>query len=294
LQGHVEHLETELAQRMAEYQGVIGRLQSDLAQRTAKYEAVVEQLGQQLSDRRTELVEVRSRATRVMGELQSREHQLAQIRTLVDRIDGSTSWRLTGPLRFLFDALKRRSVQPAGRLGMGGTSGRPVISDKLKLDAAGEDRPPTGGMQEPAAEVSAADSTEPETELQILERSGLFDEKFYRESNPDVAVGEVSPLEHYFHFGAFEGRPPNPLFDSAYCLITNPDVAKAGVNPALHYLMHGAREGRDPSADFDTSFYLEANPEVAASGTNPLVHYSRCGANQGRSPLPSDRSALPT
>jgi len=263
-------------------------LHAELEQQLRVAGVIREKLEQQLRDRRTELVEMRNRAARVMGELQSREYELAQIRTLVDRIYGSMSWRLTRPLRFLWqmlDALKRRSVQLAGKLGIGRTPSRPVIFHESNQQVADEDRSPMGSLREPIAEPSPADWTESETELQMLERSGLFDEKFYCESNPDVALAEVSPLEHYFLFGALEGRRPNPLFDSAYYLITYPDVAKAGVNPALHYFLHGAREGRDPSVEFDTSFYLEANPEVASSGINPLVHYLRFGADQGRSPL---------
>ena len=137
----------------------------------------------------------------------------------------------------------------------------------------------------PSAEPLPAASTAPETELQILERSGLFDEQFYCEANPDVATSEISPLEHYLSVGGFEGRRPNRLFDSTYYLSTYRDVAKAGVNPALHYFLSGALEGRNPSAEFDTSDYVEANPDVITSEINPLVHFLRFGAVEGRSPL---------
>jgi len=56
-------------------------------------------------------------------------------------------------------------------------------------------------------------------------RSGLFDEQYYCEANPNVGTGEISPLAHYLSVGAFEGRRPNRLFDSAYYLSTYPDVA---------------------------------------------------------------------
>lgn len=128
-----------------------------------------------------------------------------------------------------------------------------------------------------------------ETPLQALQRSGLFDEHFYVESNPDVGAAELSPLEHFFYVGASEGRQPNPLFDPAYYLATYPEVAKADVNPALHYFATGALEGRDPSPDFDTRFYLTAYPDVAASGINPLVHFLRFGLHEGRLPVPPER-----
>jgi hypothetical protein len=140
----------------------------------------------------------------------------------------------------------------------------------------------------PATEPSRGVSTAPKTEMQILQRSGLFDEQFYREANPEVGADGMSPLEHYLSVGGFEGRRPNRLFDSAYYLRTYPDVAKAGMNPALHYFLYGALEGRDPGADFNTSYYLETNADVQKSGINPLVHYLRVGATKGRSPLRPD------
>src|SRR5260221_6056711 len=176
---------------------------------------------------------------------------------------------MTLPVRFLrqmVGAIRRRSVQLADRLGLSRLFGHRV----------------------PAGQVHAASpragSREPGIELQVLQRSGLFDEQYYCEANPDVATGEISPLEHYLSVGGFEGRRPNRLFDSAYYLSTYPDVAKAGVNPALHYFLNGAFEGRDPSAGFDTSYYVEANPDVAASGINPLVHCLRFGVQEGRFP----------
>jgi hypothetical protein len=181
------------------------------------------------------------------------------------------------PLRFLRQvagAIRRRSVLLAQRLGLGGLFGHPVFSDGTNSGAR-EGRLPL---------PPRAASTEPETEMQIFQRSGLFDEQFYCETNPEVGSGEISPLEHYLSVGGFEGRRPNRLFDSAYYLSAYPDVAKAGVNPALHYFQYGTLEGRDPSAEFDTSYYLEANPDVATSEINPLVHFLRFGAQEGRFP----------
>jgi len=128
----------------------------------------------------------------------------------------------------------------------------------------------------PVAAPRQAAATESETELQILQRRGLFDEQFYCEANPDnpdVATREISPLEHYLSVGVFEGRRPNRLFDSAYYLSTYADVAKAGVNSVLHYFLKGAEEGRDPSVEFDTSYYVEANPDVITSKINPVVPF---------------------
>jgi hypothetical protein len=196
---------------------------------------------------------------------------------------------MTFPLRFvrqIAGAISRRSVLLAERFGVGGLFGYPVFNDGTNSEAPEARLPlPPEAAERPDAAPPRAVPTEPETEMQVLQRSGLFDEQFYCEANPDVGTGDVSPLEHYLSWGGFEGRRPNRLFDSAYYLSTYPDVAEAGVNPALHYFLHGAQEGRDPSAEFDTSYYLEANPDVLASGINPLVHFLRFGAAEGRLPL---------
>ena len=77
-----------------------------------------------------------------------------------------------------------------------------------------------------------------------LAASGLFDEKFYLEQNPDVAKAGHNPLLHFLLHGAGEGRDPSPLFDLSWYLAAYPDVAAAKINPLLHYFLHGAVEGR--------------------------------------------------
>src|SRR5260221_4640134 len=210
-----------------------------------------DELQDKLRSRESELREVHTRLSQVSGELQSRDDELAQSQALVAQIYSSGSWRITLPLRFL--------RQIAGAIRRRGA----LLAERVPRTA----------------------STETVTEMQVLQRSGLFDERFYCEANPEVGSGEISPLEHYLSVGGFEGRKPNRLFDSAYYLRTYPDVAKAGSNPALHYFLYGAMEGRDPSPEFDTSFYLQANPDVQTSGINPLVHFLRGGAAEGRLPL---------
>ena len=160
-------------------------------------------------------------------------------------------------------------------------------------------------------------------QARLIERSELFDEKYYRTGNPDMGEPRIDARRHYLLFGAAEGRNPHPLFDTRYYLERNPDVAVTGVNPLAHYLLVGHAEGRDPhplfdsghyragldphetganplvhflrvgalwghdpNPLFDTSFYLETYPDVAATGVNPLVHFLEFGASEGRDPSP--------
>ena len=66
-------------------------------------------------------------------------------------------------------------------------------------------------------------------------------------------------------------------------LDTNADVAAVGMDPVEHYLQFGWREGRDPRPDFSTHGYLMAHDEVARTGQNPLIHYLRNGGVKGAS-----------
>jgi glycosyltransferase involved in cell wall biosynthesis/SAM-dependent methyltransferase len=249
----------------------------------------------QLRVAKSELIELHGRANQMLVELQSRDDELAQLRTLVARIYRSGSWRLTRPMRFFRDmvcALKDRTVLLARGFRPNRLSGYLALGNRANPGVADEHSPTqSGSTARPDGAPASGLSAEPESELQLLARSGLFDEQFYGESNPDLAAAGISLLEHFLKVGAVEGRRPNPLFDTAYYLTNNPDVAKAGVNPVLHYFLQGAQEGRDPSPDFDTSFYLGSNPDVAASGVNPLVHFLGFGAQEGRLPLPPESSA---
>jgi len=140
-------------------------------------------------------------------------------------------------------------------------------------------------------------------DLRLLRSSGLFDEAWYLDHNPDVAQAKVDPLLHYLRFGGFEGRDPGPNFSSAWYLDTYEDVKKAGLNPLVHYLKHGRDEGRHPNLEnidialirssglFDENWYLAHNPDVAQAKVDPLLHYLRNGGFEGRDPGPNFWSA---
>lgn len=78
----------------------------------------------------------------------------------------------------------------------------------------------------------------------IIKKSGLFDERYYLKSYPDVRLGDIDPIIHYIKHGAREGRNPNPFFDTTFYLNRYEDVAKSKINPLLHYILHGQYEGR--------------------------------------------------
>jgi hypothetical protein len=154
-----------------------------------------------------------------------------------------------------------------------------------------------------------------------LLRTGLFQPQWYLAQNPDLQGKNIDLFEHFFRFGGYEGRVPNPVFDPRWYLQQNSDVAKDKMNPLVHYVLFGERENRNPSphfdvewyrnkykseigsdgvlahylrhrhlnhhspnAFFDTAFYVSKNPDVARAGVDPLKHFLESGWREHRNP----------
>jgi GT2 family glycosyltransferase len=81
-------------------------------------------------------------------------------------------------------------------------------------------------------------------DVEVLERSGLFDREWYLKQYPDIAALNTDPLRHYLRYGAQEGRDPNPTFSTWGYVETYPDVTAHGINPFVHYVKYGLAEGR--------------------------------------------------
>lgn len=131
----------------------------------------------------------------------------------------------------------------------------------------------------------------------MLTNSDLFNETFYRNTNPDVAAAISNGffrngLEHFLQFGQFEKRNPSVFFDTAYYLLQNADVANvvnANTTTAFaHFINAGQNEGRSPFSLFNTSFYLSNNADVNAAVNRDEItgieHYIRYGTEEGRNP----------
>lgn len=107
----------------------------------------------------------------------------------------------------------------------------------------------------------------------IIQRSGLFDEAWYRKTYADVGNKPVDALRHYVSVGRFEGKNPNPYFDTNWYLWNHPHVLITGADPLAHYIRKGAREELSAGPDFDTSAYLQQFPELRQGNINPLYHF---------------------
>ena len=96
----------------------------------------------------------------------------------------------------------------------------------------------------------------------VIRRSGLFDNKYYLQTYPDVRKADIDPLMHFIKNGWKEGRNPSSFFDTKYYLGTNPDVNKTGINPLFHYLKHGREEGRKTQFNNEDKAYFEHAVEI--------------------------------
>ena len=83
-------------------------------------------------------------------------------------------------------------------------------------------------------------------DLLIIQRSGLFDVRWFSARNTDLVEAGIDTLAHYSRYGWREGRWPNAYFDPAWYLSRSRDVRETGREPLLHYIEHGEAEGRQP------------------------------------------------
>lgn len=155
--------------------------------------------------------------------------------------------------------------------------------------------------------------------IQIIEKSKIFDHDFYAWKNnislkgrtdairhylligwkkyydphPLFKTGhyisQVGPLNqpallHYLDAGYLNKRNPHPLFEIDYYHSQRPDVWDMKAEPIRHYLEHGAKENTNPSPFFDEKYYKATYPYVAASGMNSLIHYVLHGDQEGLNP----------
>ncbi len=116
----------------------------------------------------------------------------------------------------------------------------------------------------------------------VIEKSGLFDVKYYLFTYPDVRQHDIDPIMHYIKYGVHEERNPSAHFNTNYYLSVYQDIDVNKINPLFHYIVFGYKENRNPSVSFDTKFYLETHKDVQENRINPLLHFIQYGQKEGR------------
>ncbi len=85
--------------------------------------------------------------------------------------------------------------------------------------------PPPSPGKPPAAETRL--------DRDAFAASGLFDPDWYADVYPDVALGDLDPLDHFLRYGRMLDRSPGPDFDPVVWRSLNP-----GLHPATDPLAH--------------------------------------------------------
>ena len=185
--------------------------------------------------------EQREQAQALVTSLQS---ELVNVRMERSAILASLSWRVTRPLRAASHAVPAPLKKLAGRgLKIAWWSLTFRLGTKLReRRATGQIARVTTAL--PAQPQSTTD-VGPQSEVELLAESPLFDSKWYYAQYRDIAAANLDPIDHYLRVGAAEGRNPGPNFDGNWYLDEYPDVAAAGHNPLVHYLQHGIVEKRE-------------------------------------------------
>ena len=204
----------------------------------------------------------------------------------IDAILGSTSWRITRPLRDLKDALS--SVR----------RGTVRFLSRTSYRAAGFlwRHVPLGGLRAKAKGPL----------LRLLPQRFVDRYITARSARRYVACGRLQLADRNLEAASGEGDTPI-LFDPEYYLAANEDVRNNGADPLRHYLDHGAVEGRLPFAlepdevdplvealhridlreddafAFDAAFYREVNRDLPRSADSALLdHYRSHGRAESR------------
>ncbi len=231
-----------LSAALAEMRDRLTERESGLAERSAELTAA----RRDALALQAELAAARSDAVALQAQLEARSDRMARLsRELaslqdlawrsealleaagkeLDAVTQSTIWRLTEPLRrgaASFPGLSRRVRRCLALIWRAGAQAREQM--RLRRDS--------GWSVSQARHARAA-----------VVLSGLFDERWYKETYPDVAASGVDPIEHYLSCGADEGRDPGPLFNTLAYLSRTPEACAEGQNPLLHYIKARERAG---------------------------------------------------
>lgn len=197
-------------------------METNLAALEGEKEQLVKEYEKNLSD-------LQAKLSAIFGELHESKYKevnykaenafwKAQAETIRESYESSLSWWVTSPFRMVSHFIFKGEM--AGGNYISNILGRYNTGKKRLLHYSDQDI------------------------LELLKNSKLFDEKWYQENYPDVKLAAMDPVEHYFYYGASEGRDPSCHFNTKRYLYVNPDVKKSGMNPLYHFIKYGKGEGR--------------------------------------------------
>lgn len=111
------------------------------------------------------------------------------------------------------------------------------------------------------------------SDIELVSRSSLFDEAFYRKQILEVYENSAQLAHHYITRGWRLGYDPSPFFSTSGYLGRSPDVSAARINPLVHFLRYGMQEGRIAWSEEDVTKWQAPwinNPDSALNLINML------------------------
>jgi len=255
--------------------GQVLRLRRDL-QRKEEHLAHGTRLIEKLEGRNEALTE----------DVATRDLEILRFRKLLEGKDrdiaavlGSSSWRLTKPVRLVSGWIKGSPV--AMDTGLAGGH----RSEMTEL--------PRGFDPARYLELNPDVATSRADPVEHYLKHGSLEGRPFRQGDPADRTATVRKEVE---------NPELPSgFEPAVYLELNPDVAATGEDPTEHYLAYGHREERLYSKDalhrkqeeedknraqlpigFEEAVYLKLNPDVAATGADPVKHYLKFGRPESR------------
>lgn len=148
------------------------------------------------------------------------------------------------------------------------------------------------------------DSSDQSALVERIKTSGLFDEKWYLKTYPDVASSGLDAVEHYVRIGAWLGREPNLAFDTNLYLRQHSEIIGTDILPFVHSITKNddprltetvsdgsgeafldVPQAQDYSVlPVDQSYYLLHNSDVAVMGLDARQHFDEYGYYEMRNP----------
>ncbi|OED29867.1 glycosyltransferase [Methanosphaera sp. WGK6] len=143
------------------------------------------------------------------------------------------------------------------------------------------------------------------SDYNLIKESKYFDEKFYRENNPNITE-DIDCIEYFLENGCEEEYPTSKYFNPAWYLKTHEDVASSNINPLLHFIKYGINQNRTyryaridmnsldiedkksvekyyntiyDSDEFDIEYYLKQAVNITQD-MDPIIHYILYGAKE--------------
>lgn len=135
-----------------------------------------------------------------------------------------------------------------------------------------EGRKPTSDSAD-KANISELQKKNPfASDIELIAKSDLFDETWYRSKYMYDLPQQTNAIEHYLSCGWHKGYNPSAKFSTSLYLDLYPDVLKSKLCPLVHYLKSGTKESRRILPVFtETPLTLRDKLFSKRNNKNPLI-----------------------